>query len=44
MAIEEYASARATPELVGRKDILQKIYYEAIREKPTLFSPCVIVW
>jgi tetratricopeptide (TPR) repeat protein len=32
MAIEEYASARATPELVGRKNILEKIY-NAIKEK-----------
>jgi len=32
MTIEEYASVRATPELVGRKDILQEIY-DAINEK-----------
>ena len=32
MAIEEYASARATPELVGRKDILQDIH-KAIKER-----------
>ncbi len=35
MTIEEYASVRATPELVGREEILRDIH-EAIKEKSTM--------